>query len=250
MIQEILRKHLNKEDTRFLDSIIESTGRGHEIVIHGVMYDVKTGSLIYIERKVRQIKSLEYGITELPKDKVVVLKPAFDTGRYQGDDSHIVSATNAMIPAILIDDPNEADQYITENTDDVFLDEYHLFRPGIQEKTRQWRKQGIRVWKAGLTHTYDRNQYFPLGNPKMQEVSDLHMGHVIDEAKIAFKMEKARCQHPGCNNIATCNQRWVNGKPAPKGHPLFIIAGLVDKEFMGQKVHYEVMCHEHYQPPV
>lgn len=260
-----LSAHMEKQDIDKLDHIIAAADFGDQILFHGNMFDLKSGALTYCHHQLKEILKRIHlantGLDTLPQDVIIACKPSFDQGRRDGDKDHIVSATGAMIPAHIVDTGEQLEKLVTENTRVIIGDEHHFTNISLYKKIQEYRKREhnpILALLAGLTYTYDKTIPFPIMLPTSPEAnysniadsiaaSEMNMLEVAYDSTFAVKMQKSKCSE--CDKPAKWSQRWVNDKPAPKGHALYILGSNQDSKHKDEKINYTAACDDCYHAP-
>lgn len=262
-----LESKLTREDIRKLESFVRAVDFGDQLLFHGTMFNLKSGAIAYSHYLIKKILEKEhianYGDEKLPDDIMVVCKPSFDRGRREHDQDHIVSATGAKVKSHLVDNGDQLDELVTERTKVIVCDELQFTDPSLYNKMQQYRERGENpalIILAGLTYTYDNTIPFPIMLPTSEEAnlpniydtlkhSTLNMLDVMFDSTISVKLGKAICSTEGCGKPGIHNQRIVNGKPAPKGHPLFILGTDEKSKHNGEEISYRLGCKDCYVPP-
>jgi thymidine kinase len=180
-------------------------------VITGVMFSGKSEELI---RRVRR------GI--IAHRRVQVFKSHFDT-RYNGLFS-VSSHDGRELEATPVDSATEIFRLVRPDTELVAIDEAQFLDPEILTVTSALAARGVRVIVAG-TDTDFRGE--PFGS----------MGSLMAVAETVDKLQ-AICVI--CGDLATRNQRLVDGKPARYDSPTIMIGG---------RESYEARCRHCHRVP-
>ena len=180
-------------------------------VITGVMFSGKSEELI---RRVRR------GI--IARRRVQVFKSHFDT-RYGGLFS-VSSHDGRELEAAPVDSAAEIFRLVRPDTELVAIDEAQFLDPEIVTVASALAARGVRVLVAG-TDTDFRGE--PFGS----------MGNLMAVAETVDKLQ-AICVI--CGDLATRNQRLVDGKPARYDSPTIMIGG---------QESYEARCRHCHRVP-
>ncbi len=165
-------------------------------VITGVMFSGKSEELI---RRVRR------GI--IARRRVQVFKSHLDS-RYTGVLS-VTSHDGREIEATPVDAASEIFRQVRPDTELVAIDEAQFLDPEIVTVTSALAARGVRVILAG-TDTDFRGEPF---------------GAMGDLLAIAESVDKLQAICVICGDLATRNQRLVNGKPARYDSPTILVGG-------------------------
>jgi thymidine kinase len=182
-------------------------------VVAGVMFSGKSEELI---RRVRRAL--------IARHRVRVFKSHLDA-RYEGI-NRVSSHTGIAVDASPIDRSEEILRAIgePEGVDVVAVDETQFLDPGIVEVATHLAERGVRVILAG-TDTDFRGEPFGM------------MGHLMAVAEEVTKLQ-AICVV--CGDLASRNQRLVEGKPAHYEMPVVLVGGSES---------YEARCRRCFQIP-
>ncbi len=174
------------------------TRPGRIEVVAGVMFSGKSEELI---RRVRRAL--------IARHRVRVFKSHLDA-RYEGI-YRVSSHTGVAVDAVPIDRSEEILRAIgePENVDVVAVDETQFLDAGILDVATHLADQGVRVILAG-TDTDFRGEPFGLMGPLMA---------------IAEEVTKLQAICVVCGDLASRNQRLVDGKPAPWNMPVVLVGG-------------------------
>lgn len=179
-------------------------------LIVGPMFAGKTEELI------RRVTVLSYG-----KDVIKVFKPKKDD-RYDAD--KISSHNGRRLDSILVKNPQEIYDHITEDTTVVAIDEIQFFDESIVDLCDHLADRGIRVMAAGLDNDFKGNPFSIV--PDLMTISEL----VTKLTAVCTK----------CGNTATRSQREINGKPAHYDDEIVVV---------GASESYTAVCRSCHQVP-
>lgn len=182
-------------------------------IVAGVMFSGKSEELI---RRVRRAL--------IARRQVRVFKSHLDA-RYEGL-HHVSSHTGVAIEAAPIDRAEEILRLIGDPdlVDVVAVDEAQFLDGAIVEVATHLAERGVRVVCAG-TDTDFRGEPFGM------------MGHLMAIAEEVTKLQ-AICVR--CGDLASRNQRLVNGEPAHWNMPVVLVGGSES---------YEARCRRCFQVP-
>jgi thymidine kinase len=189
------------------------TRPGRIEVVAGVMFSGKSEELI---RRVRRAL--------IARHRIRVFKSHLDA-RYEGI-NRVSSHTGVAVDAAPIDRSEEILRAIgePENVDVVAVDETQFLDAGIVEVATHLAERGVRVILAG-TDTDFRGEPFGM------------MGHLMAVAEEVTKLQ-AICVV--CGELASRNQRLVDGKAAHWNMPVVLVGGSES---------YEARCRRCFQVP-
>ena len=181
---------------------MDYAGRGGWVeVICGVMFSGKSEELM---RRVRR--------ATLAKKSVQVFKSHLDE-RYGGI-GRIGSHDGGQVEAVPISTSLDLAELVRADADVVAVDEVQFLDDGIVDVANVLADHGVRVILAGTDMDF-RGQ--PFGA----------MGSLLAIAETVTKLH-AICVR--CGNLATRNQRLINGQPAPAEGPTIQVGGLESYE--------------------
>ena len=178
-------------------------------VICGVMFSGKSEELM---RRVRR--------ATLAKKRCQVFKSHLDE-RYGGIHS-VGSHDGSKVEAVPISNSTELAEKMRADTQVVAVDEVQFLDRGIVDVANALADRGVRVILAGTDMDF-RGQPF---------------GSINDLLAIAETVTKLHAICVRCGNLATRNQRLINGEPAPAEGPTIQVGGLESYEARCR------MCHE------
>jgi thymidine kinase len=178
-------------------------------VICGVMFSGKSEELM---RRVRR--------ATLAKKRCQVFKSHLDE-RYGGIHS-VGSHDGSKVEAVPISNSTELAERMRPDTQVVAVDEVQFLDRGIVDVANALADRGVRVILAGTDMDF-RGQPF---------------GSINDLLAIAETVTKLHAICVRCGNLATRNQRLINGEPAPAEGPTIQVGGLESYEARCR------MCHE------
>lgn len=184
---------------------------GHEgwvEVISGVMFSGKSEELL---RRVRR--------AVMARKKVQVFKSHLDE-RYGG--LQVVSTHDGtQLRSEPVSSSTEVMERVRPDTDVVAIDEVQFLDNGIIAVVSQLADDGRRVLVAGTDMDFRGMPFGPIG-------------HLL---AIAEKVDKLHAICVRCGNLATRNQRLINGKPAPAEGPTIQVGGLESYEARCRRCH-------------
>ena len=169
-------------------------------VICGVMFSGKSEELM---RRVRR--------ATLAKKRCQVFKSHLDE-RYGGINS-VGSHDGSRVEAVPIS-TSELAERIRQDTQVVAIDEVQFLDRGIVEVSNSLADRGVRVILAGTDMDFR-------GEP---------FGAINDLLAVAEAVTKLHAICVRCGNLATRNQRLINGEPAPAEGPTIQVGGLESYE--------------------
>jgi thymidine kinase len=178
-------------------------------VICGVMFSGKSEELM---RRVRR--------ATLAKKKVQVFKSHLDE-RYGGINA-VGSHDGTSVEAVPVSTSVELAERIRADVQVVAIDEVQFLDRGVVDVANAIADRGVRVILAGTDMDF-RGQPF---------------GPINDLLAIAEMVTKLHAICVRCGNLATRNQRLINGEPAPAEGPTIQVGGLESYEARCR------MCHE------
>jgi thymidine kinase len=179
-------------------------------VITGVMFSGKSEELI---RRVRR--------AIIARRRVQVFKSHFDT-RY--GPSTIASHDGREIEAVPVDSAAEIFRQVRPDTELVAIDEAQFLDPEIVTVVTALAARGVRVIVAG-TDTDFRGEPF---------------GAMGDLMAVAESVDKLQAICVICGDLATRNQRLVDGRPARYDSPTILVGG---------RESYEARCRHCHRVP-
>lgn len=180
-------------------------------VITGVMFSGKSEELL---RRVR--RSL------IARRSVQVFKSHLDD-RYSG--MHTISSHDGrIIEARAVNEAAQIAQRIDPDVDVVAIDEVQFLDDDIVDICNDLADRGIRVIVSGTDMDFRGQPFGPIG-PLLA---------------IAEKIDKLHAICVVCGDLATRNQRLIDGKPAPAEGPTIQVGGAES---------YEARCRRHHEVP-
>jgi len=185
-------------------------------VISGVMFSGKSEELM---RRVRR--------AVLARKRVQVFKSSLDN-RY-GIDA-IASHDGGRIQAEPIQSALELMEKVRPDTEVVAVDEVQFLDDDIVDAANALADRGVRVILAGTDMDFRGRPFGPI--PAL--------------LAIAEKVDKLHAICVRCGELATRNQRLINGKPAPAEGPTIQVGGLESYEARCRRCH-EVPSEAHAQ---
>jgi thymidine kinase len=181
-------------------------------VISGVMFSGKSEELM---RRVRR--------ATLAKKNVQVFKSQLDD-RY--GIREVVSHDEGRLPAVMVATSAELMEEVAPDTEVVAIDEIQFMDDGVIGVVNALADRGVRVIAAGTDMDFRGLPFGPIGAL----------------LAVAEKVDKLNAICVKCGELATRNQRLINGKPAPAEGPTIQVGGLES---------YEARCRScHEVPPV
>ena len=181
-------------------------------IISGVMFSGKSEELM---RRVRR--------ATLAKKKVQVFKSQLDD-RY--GIREVISHDEGRLPAQPVSTSSELAEKVEPDTEVVAVDEIQFLDDGVVGVVNALADRGVRVIAAGTDMDFRGLPFGP-------------MGQLLAVAEEISKLT-AICVR--CGELATRNQRLIDGEPAPAEGPTIQVGGLES---------YEARCRKcHQVPPV
>jgi thymidine kinase len=177
-------------------------------VVCGVMFSGKSEELM---RRVRR--------ATLAKKRVQVFKSHLDE-RYGGI-MKIGSHDGGHVDAFPISTSVELAERVHEDTQVVAIDEVQFLDRGVVDVVNSLADRGVRVIVAGTDMDFR-------GAP---------FGAINDLLAIAETVTKLHAICVRCGNLATRNQRLINGEPAPAEGPTIQVGGLESYEARCRRCH-------------
>lgn len=191
---------------------MDYAGQGGWIeVVCGVMFSGKSEELM---RRVRR--------ATLAKKRVQVFKSHLDE-RYGGID-RIGSHDGGQVEAVPVSTSLELAERVRPDTEVVAIDEVQFLDGDIVHVVNALADRGVRVIVAGTDMDFR-------GRP---------FGCINDLLAIAETITKLHAICVKCGNLATRNQRLINGEPAPAEGPTIQVGGLES---------YEARCRNCHEVP-
>lgn len=191
---------------------MDYAGRGGWVeVVCGVMFSGKSEELM---RRVRR--------ATLAKKKCQVFKSHLDE-RYGGINS-VGSHDGSRVEAEPISTSVELAERVRPDTEVVAIDEVQFLDHGVVDVVNDLADRGVRVIVAGTDMDFR-------GRP---------FGAISDLLAIAETVTKLHAICVRCGNLATRNQRLINGEPAPAEGPTIQVGGLES---------YEARCRNCHEVP-
>jgi thymidine kinase len=188
---------------------MEYAGQGGWIeVVSGVMFSGKSEELL---RRVRR--------AVLARKRVQVFKSHLDE-RYGG--LQVVSTHNGgRIESEPISSSLDLAERLREDTQVVAVDEVQFLDDGVVDVINSLADRGIRVIVAGTDMDFRGEPFGPIG--KLLAVAE--------------RVDKLQAICVLCGNLATRNQRLIDGKPAPAEGPTIQVGGLESYEARCRQCH-------------
>ncbi len=180
-------------------------------VITGVMFSGKSEELL---RRVRR--------ATIARKSVQVFKSHLDD-RYGGL-QQVASHDGSVVEAIPISESREIAEHVEAGTDVVAIDEAQFLDDGVVRVANALADQGRRVIVAGTDMDFRGAPFGPI--PQLLAVAE--------------KIDKLHAICVRCGELATRNQRLVEGRPAPAEGPTIQVGG-------GET--YEARCRECHEVP-
>ena len=180
-------------------------------VITGVMFSGKSEELL---RRVRR--------ATIARKSVQVFKSHLDD-RY-GDLQEVASHDGSVVEAIPISTSREIAEHVRRGTDVVAVDEAQFLDAGVIRVANALADQGRRVIVAGTDMDFRGAPFGPI--PQLLAVAE--------------KIDKLHAICVRCGELATRNQRLVEGQPAPAEGPTIQVGGAET---------YEARCRECHEVP-
>ncbi len=181
-------------------------------IISGVMFSGKSEELM---RRVRR--------ATLAQKRVQVFKSQLDD-RY--GIREVVSHDEGRIAAEMVSTAGELAERVKPDTEVVAIDEIQFLDDGVVGVVNALADRGVRVIAAGTDMDFRGLPFGPMG----------------ELLAVAEKIDKLTAICVKCGELATRNQRLIDGKPAPAEGPTIQVGGLES---------YEARCRAcHVVPPV
>jgi len=177
-------------------------------VISGVMFSGKSEELI---RRVRR--------AILARKRVQVFKSYLDD-RYGGIGA-IHSHDGSRVEAEPVQSSVELMEKLRSDTEVVAVDEVQFLDDGIVEVANVMADRGLRVILAGTDMDFRGKPFGPIG-------------HLL---AIAERIDKLQAICVRCGDLATRNQRLIDGRPAPAEGPTIQVGGLESYEARCRRCH-------------
>jgi thymidine kinase len=155
----------------------------------------------------------------IARQRVQVFKSHLDS-RYAGLYS-ISSHDGGTLDAGPVDSAAEVFRQCRIETQLVAVDEVQFLDRGIVEVARALADRGARVVLAGVDTDFRGEPFGPMG----------------DLLAIAERVDKLQAICVRCGELATRNQRLVNGRPAPYAAPTIMIGGTESYEARCRRCH-------------
>jgi thymidine kinase len=188
----------------------ETRRTGWVEVISGVMFSGKSEELL---RRVRR--------ATLAKKRVQVFKSQLDD-RY--GIREVVSHDEGRLPAVMVSTSSELMEEVAADTEVVAVDEIQFMDGGVVGVLNALADRGVRVIAAGTDMDFRGQPFGPMG-PLMA---------------VAEKVDKLTAICVRCGELATRNQRLIDGRPAPAEGPTIQVGGLES---------YEARCRACHEVP-
>jgi thymidine kinase len=180
-------------------------------VITGVMFSGKSEELL---RRVRRAL--------IARKKVQVFKSHLDD-RYSG--IHLVTSHDGRkLEARPISESRQVAEFVEDEVDVVAIDEVQFLDDGIVDVANDLADRGIRVIISGTDMDFRGRPFGPVG-PLLAVAEQIDKLHAICVV---------------CGEIATRNQRLIDGHPAPAEGPTIQVGGSES---------YEARCRRHHEVP-
>jgi thymidine kinase len=170
-------------------------------VISGVMFSGKSEELL---RRVRR--------ATLARKSVQVFKSHLDE-RYGGL-AFVSTHDGGRIQSEPVSSSTEVAERIREDTEVVAIDEVQFLDHGIVAVANELADRGVRVIAAGTDMDFRGEPFGPIGAM----------------LAIAEKIDKLSAICVRCGQLATRNQRLIDGRPAPAEGPTIQVGGLESYE--------------------
>jgi len=177
-------------------------------VISGVMFSGKSEELL---RRVRRAL--------IARRRVQVFKSHLDD-RY-GSVFNVTSHDGHSAQAMPVSTSLQIAEAVTEGTQVVAIDEAQFLDPGIVKVANVLANRGIRVILAGTDMDFR-------GEP---------FGPIPDLLAVAEKIDKLHAICVCCGDLATRNQRLIDGLPAPAEGPTIQVGGAESYEARCRRCH-------------
>ena len=179
-------------------------------VVSGVMFSGKSEELM---RRVRR--------ATLARRRVQVFKSQLDD-RY--GIREVVSHDEGRLAADMIATSSELMQHVRADTQVVAVDEVQFLDDGVVGVAKALADRGVRVIMAGTDMDFRGQPFGPIGAL----------------LAVAEKVDKLQAICVRCGELATRNQRLIDGKPAPAEGPTIQVGGLES---------YEARCRACHEVP-
>jgi thymidine kinase len=179
-------------------------------VVSGVMFSGKSEELM---RRVRR--------ATLAKKRVQVFKSQLDD-RY--GIREVVSHDEGRLPARMVSTSSELMAAVLPDTEVVAIDEIQFLDDGVIGVVNALADAGIRVVVAGTDMDFRGRPFGPIGALMA----------------VAEKVDKLNAICVKCGELATRNQRLIDGRPAPAEGPTIQVGGLES---------YEARCRACHEVP-
>jgi len=180
-------------------------------VITGVMFSGKSEELL---RRVRRAM--------IARRSVQVFKSQLDD-RYGGINL-ISSHDGREIEAKPVTNSRDVAEFVESDTEVVAVDEVQFMDPGIVDVANDLADQGVRVIMSGTDMDFRGLPFGPVGSL----------------LAVADRIDKLHAICVVCGDLATRNQRLIDGRPAPAEGPTIQIGGMES---------YEARCRAHHVVP-
>lgn len=180
-------------------------------VITGVMFSGKSEELL---RRVRRAM--------IARRTVQVFKSQLDD-RYGGI-QRISSHDGREIEARPVSSSRDVAEFVDPDTEVVAVDEVQFMDPGIVDVANDLADRGARVIVSGTDMDFRGLPFGPVGAL----------------LAVAEKIDKLHAICVVCGDLATRNQRLIDGRPAPAEGPTIQVGGLES---------YEARCRAHHLVP-
>lgn len=169
-------------------------------VISGVMFSGKSEELL---RRVRR--------ATLAKKRVQVFKSQMDD-RY--GIREVVSHDEGRLPALMVSTSGDLMSAVAADTEVVAIDEIQFLDDGVVRVVNALADRGVRVIAAGTDMDFRGEPFGPIGAL----------------LSVAEKIDKLNAICVKCGELATRNQRLIDGRPAPAEGPTIQVGGLESYE--------------------
>lgn len=180
-------------------------------VITGVMFSGKSEELL---RRVRRAL--------IARKSVQVFKSHLDD-RYSG--IHLVTSHDGRkLEARPISESRQVAEFVEDDVDVVAIDEVQFLDDGIVDVANDLADRGIRVIISGTDMDFRGRPFGPVG-PLLAVAEQIDKLHAICVV---------------CGELATRNQRLIDGHPAPAEGPTIQVGGSES---------YEARCRRHHEVP-
>jgi len=180
-------------------------------VVTGVMFSGKSEELM---RRVRR--------ATIARRTVLVFKSHLDD-RYEGV-HRVASHDGSVVEAVPVSESREIAERVRPNTDVVAVDEAQFLDDGIVGLANVLADGGRRVIVAGTDMDFRGRPFGPI--PRLLAVAE--------------KIDKLHAICVKCGDLATRNQRLIDGRPAPAEGPTIQVGGSES---------YEARCRECHEVP-